>query len=473
MRKWISLFVVIATLAAYQNCSKKEFNPINQQEKTKTLETHGGLSSSGGRETASSNSYSDTATKDNTTAQPVIYDRNQTQTLLSPQAPCELYKIENCEFKKDGVNNYSAYSAISTMTYGSDTIKAISQKDVTLLLLGHEQVIGYNSFGGKYRLLGLDEPNTDIGLIKTEKWCRELDMGNALLEATSATVLVKFNNNIICSRTQGVLQELLESSNVDLSDCYLSNVPDGSAVVVEIIDQSGVTLVNSDAYSSGRALKIPLLVKNNSAAEGLDSRCEKYMQSPLVVDMRSDEKLSRAFELTAPVSGVLFDILGLNSIPVAHTPKRISWFKDPRVMPLVLDLNGKVHGINELFGNNTKGPDGTFATDGFHALAKYDGLDLTTNTVLEKDGMINKNDQVFEKLKLWYDKNLDGVADSSELFSLSQMDIEVIDLNFDKNYFSKDQHGNEIKYKSVVRMNSDKKLRPIFDIWFLIDETIQ
>lgn len=37
------------------------------------------------------------------------------------------------------------------------------------------------------------------------------------------------------------------------------------------------------------------------------------------------------------------------------------------------DSQGRIAGIDQLFGDNTFGPDGAFAANGYAALAKYDG----------------------------------------------------------------------------------------------------
>ena len=69
---------------------------------------------------------------------------------------------------------------------------------------------------------------------------------------------------------------------------------------------------------------------------------------------------------------------------------------------LVLDKNsnGKIDNGTELFGDNTLLSDGTTASDGFAALA-----DLDSN----EDGLIDAGDTAYASLRVWQDKNQDGI----------------------------------------------------------------
>ena len=90
-----------------------------------------------------------------------------------------------------------------------------------------------------------------------------------------------------------------------------------------------------------------------------------------------------------------------------------------------------------------------------NALAKFD---------FNSDGYIDRRDPVFEKLRLWRDDNHDGIVQQHELFTLTSLGVEVIDLRYDKRYFEIDKWGNQIRYKSVLK-TSDQKLHFVFDVW--------
>ncbi len=190
-----------------------------------------------------------------------------------------------------------------------------------------------------------------------------------------------------------------------------------------------------------------------------DEKCERRA-SPLVI--KTDMADYRGVELTSQDRGIDFDILGERSNPYAHAKKRISWVTKSSYMFLVKpNKRGQVLGINEMFGDNTKGPDGQFATDGYHALAKYD---------LNKDRIIDKKDAVFRELALWSDKNFDGIAQRNELISLNRAGIEAIDLDYDGTYLETDQYGNQTTMKSVVKYKGDDNYRLIFDLWFAYED---
>lgn len=180
-------------------------------------------------------------------------------------------------------------------------------------------------------------------------------------------------------------------------------------------------------------------------------------QSPLIVHLGA--KVAKGIELSAPLDGVQFDILGERSFPVAHTKKQISWFKNEEheyyfiVKP---NRNGEVLGINEMFGNNTRGPDGRYAKHGYAALAKYD---------IDGDGYISNHDPVYSELRLWRDGNLDGIAQASELYGLDEKQIELIDLHFSNRFKETDAYGNKTLMKSVVK-TTDGELHLMFDLWF-------
>jgi hypothetical protein len=113
-------------------------------------------------------------------------------------------------------------------------------------------------------------------------------------------------------------------------------------------------------------------------------------QSPLVLNFTS-----------GPISflghGVPFDYYGDHTTPLAD------WIS-PQFGLLALDLDGDgmITRGAELFGDQTKLPDGTLATNGFQALAQYDA---------NQDGVIDARDPAFAKLLVWFDRNSNGKTD--------------------------------------------------------------
>lgn len=189
--------------------------------------------------------------------------------------------------------------------------------------------------------------------------------------------------------------------------------------------------------------------------------------SPLVIHLNSDVEKAEPLILTSQANGVRFDLLGRNADGKEHTKSQISWHRSHQYLYIVLpNAKGEVKGIDELFGDNTFGPDGKFASDGYHALAKYDGKSADGRRVVAAaDGYISDADAIFGRLRLWQDRNFNGIAEKGELMTLKSKGIEVVDLNFDTGYRETDLYGNQTKFKSVVK-TSNGKLHLLFDIWF-------
>lgn len=72
----------------------------------------------------------------------------------------------------------------------------------------------------------------------------------------------------------------------------------------------------------------------------------------------------------------------------------------------ILTVMEKLTTGGELFGDQTQLADGTTAATGFQALSGLDSND---------DGKINADDAVFDELKVWQDKNQDGISQADEL----------------------------------------------------------
>lgn len=92
--------------------------------------------------------------------------------------------------------------------------------------------------------------------------------------------------------------------------------------------------------------------------------------------------------------------------------------------------------------------------NGFKALREYDSPGNGGNG----DGLIDLNDRIFDDLRLWVDSNHDGRSQPAELSELSYWDIVAIDLDYRASR-SRDRHGNEFRYASVVYLRSGRTRR--------------
>lgn len=129
---------------------------------------------------------------------------------------------------------------------------------------------------------------------------------------------------------------------------------------------------------------------------------------------------------------------------------------------LALDVNnnGKIDNGSELFSNFMKINSTTYATNGFEALKSYDRAERGGNN----DRRITSQDAVYYRLKIWMDRNSNGITDANELYSLASMGVVSIDLNYVIDART-DQNGNKIIGESTVQLMTGG-VRAIADLWF-------
>ncbi len=179
-------------------------------------------------------------------------------------------------------------------------------------------------------------------------------------------------------------------------------------------------------------------------------------ESPIIIDV-----LGNGFNLTDNAHGVLFD---LNSNGVKE---RLAWTSaDSDDAFLVLDRNenNRIDDGTELFGNYTPQPSSVpfDKRNGFLALAEFDG---------SGDGKITRADTVFKKLRLWQDKNHDGIAEPEELSKLPALDVVAIFLDY-KESKRTDEFGNRFNFRAKVRDAKGAKVgRWAWDVFFTAPPT--
>jgi len=160
--------------------------------------------------------------------------------------------------------------------------------------------------------------------------------------------------------------------------------------------------------------------------------------SPIVLDVAGN-----GFNLTSLEDGIVFDIIGRG------TPRQVAWTSaDSDDAWLVLDRNqnSRIDDGKELFGDNSEQPVGQNPKQGFSSLGMFDKPERGGND----DGKITRRDTIFRKLRLWQDRNHNGISEPEELFRLPALDVVALSLDYKVSRY-RDQHGNWFKYRARVR----------------------
>ncbi|WP_426213540.1 calcium-binding protein [Ralstonia pseudosolanacearum] len=180
-------------------------------------------------------------------------------------------------------------------------------------------------------------------------------------------------------------------------------------------------------------LRLPDVKSTLNAIDDLVNQLFRSVQfdsgrDPLVVDLGKGIRATGVDD-----SKVLFDLAN------AGQKEAVGWIASGGF--LVNTADGPVTSGAQLFGDARALPDGSLAANGFQALAPLDS---------NADGHINASDTAFGKLAIWTDTNQDGIEQADEVFLLSKLGIQDIDLTSETSTFQNIGGGNVVTGKAKI-----------------------
>ncbi len=158
--------------------------------------------------------------------------------------------------------------------------------------------------------------------------------------------------------------------------------------------------------------------------------------TPIVIDPANE-----GFHLTGLSDGV--DFATGPGKPLQHITWTNSQYRNGWLV-LDRDGNGRIDDMSEMFGNATPQPPSS-EPNGFAALSVFDEPRNGGNG----NGMIDPGDAVYSSLRLWVDRNHNGISEPEELFTLPAVGLFAMDLRYwpDK---KTDEYGNAFNLRSRV-----------------------
>jgi hypothetical protein len=185
---------------------------------------------------------------------------------------------------------------------------------------------------------------------------------------------------------------------------------------------------------------------------------------PLILDLNGDG----IWTTSKAVRPVWFD---LNGNGVADLTAWTDPDHEDAFLYVDWNRNRTIDGGRELFGDATIMPNGARASHGYEALAAYDDPLYGGNG----DGKISSADRIWSRLRLWVDRNHDGLVTPSENFALPDARVVSIALEYEVHgpeaNYGTDSNGNWHLMQGTYTFRDRGRVREraMHEVWFIAD----
>ncbi|MBC7457688.1 MAG: hypothetical protein H7235_05380, partial [Bdellovibrionaceae bacterium] len=275
-------------------------------------------------------------------------------------------------------------------------------------------------------------------------------------------------NKIIRIGENHVRGETTEHSVSDILDLktILANFNTVAArLSVEYIDSS--TGLNFSGIHSAKQLLANLC--SQSSVKGTSFSVQ---YTPIVLDLgqRTPQHPEQKIITTSVSEGVKFDMKGdgiarqtawigarikmEDAVSSSGVPmKRIVSELAEDGFLVIPDAQGKVTSSKQLFGSNME-INGHKYTNGFEALAALSGKDCRSGDIKKQYFGPWDGDKYESLVKVWIDKNRNGVSDPGEVISLREAGVPAINTCYTTKYAMTDSSGNETAIRALMLYQS-------------------
>ncbi|TRW97068.1 hypothetical protein EKO24_007940 [Candidatus Methylobacter oryzae] len=286
-------------------------------------------------------------------------------------------------------------------------------------------------------------------------------LGTSQVAAISTGTIAVLGTSQVAALTTSQVVALASAQVAALSTAAIVALGTSQAIVLQTSDllalktsqivalgTSNVAALGTSQVAALSTKQVEALTSSQVAALSTSQVASLHLGTPVVLDLNGDGVKTLSISL-----GTTFDLFA--------TGRKVDtgWVSSSDGL-LALDRNhdGKIDDGSELFGSSTTLANGEKAKDGYAALSELDS---------NHDGAITKADDAWKELKVWVDRNSDGISENDELFTLDSLGISKLNLNAEKAYIK--DNGNLVGLTSSYE-TSDGASHDMADVWFVADK---